>query len=91
MQSLDHADASLQHYNRALELAPKFAKAIYYRGVLYVQLNRTADADGARKALEELGTDESKEFAAELGKVIEAGKAKKNQDALSIYGAVTLP
>jgi len=88
MQSLDNAEASLQHYNRALELEPKFPQAIYYRGVLFVQLGRTADAEQARAALETLGIGDSKEYATELAKVIKAGKAKKNQDALSIYGNI---
>ncbi len=89
MQSLDNADASLEHYNRALELAPTFAQAQYYRGVLFVQLGRADDAEKARVALVGLNTDESKEYAAELAKVIKAGKAKKNQNALSIYGNIS--
>jgi len=88
MQSLDNADASLKHYNRALELEPKFAQALYYRGVLFVQLGRAADAQVAREALDALATAESKEYAGELAKVIKAGKSKKNQDALSIYGNI---
>ncbi len=88
MHSLDNADTSLQHYNRALELAPKFPQALYYRGVLFVQLGRAADAEKDRAALEALGIGEPKEYAAELAKVIKAGKAKKNQDALSIYGNI---
>jgi len=88
MQSLDNADASLEHYNRALELAPNFAQAHYYRGILFVQLDRDADAEKARVALVSLNTEESKDYAAELAKVIKAGKAKKNQNALSIYGNI---
>jgi len=88
MQSLDNADASLKHYNRALELHPKFPQALYYRGVLFVQLDRMADAEKDRAALEALGAGEPKEYAAELAKVIKAGKPKKNQNALSIYGNI---
>lgn len=88
MQSLDNAEAALDHYNRALELAPDFAQAHYYRGVLFVQLDRDADAEKARVALVGINSDESKDYAAELAKVIKAGKAKKNQDALSIYGTI---
>lgn len=88
MQSLENADASLEHYNRALELAPKFARAHYYRGVLFVQLDRDDDAEKARVALVALNTDEAKEFAAELAKVIKAGKAKKSENTLSIYGNI---
>ncbi len=88
MQSLENAEASLTHYNRAIELAPKFAQAHYYRGVLFVQLDRADDAEKARVALVELNTDESKDYANELAKVIKAGKAKSKQEALSIYGNI---
>lgn len=88
MQSLENADASLAHYNRAIELAPKFAQAHYYRGVLFVQLDRMDDAEKTRVALVGLNTDESKDYANELAKVIKAGKAKSKQEALSIYGAI---
>lgn len=88
MQSLDNAEASLQHYKRALELAPKFAQALCYRGILFVQIGRAADAEKDRAALEAIGTAEAKKFAAELAKVIKAGKANKSQDVLSAYGAL---
>lgn len=89
MQSLDNADASLEHYNRAIELAPKFAQAYYYRGVLFVQLGRSDDAEASRVALVGINTDESKDYALELAKVIKAGKAKKGQNALSAYGTIS--
>ncbi len=88
MISLDNAEASLAHYTRALELAPGFPQALYYRGILYVQLDRTADAETDRAALAAQDKDEAKEYAAELGKVIKAGKARSKQDILSIYGQI---
>jgi tetratricopeptide (TPR) repeat protein len=88
MLSLDNAEASLQHYQRALGLAPKFAQALYYRAILFVQLGRAADAEKDRAALEALGTGEAKKFAGELAKVIKAGKPDKSQDALSVYGTI---
>ncbi len=88
MVSLDNAESSLQHYGRALELAPRFAQALYYRAVLFVQLDRAADAEKDRAALKTLDTGESKKFAAELAKIIKARKAKAPQGALSIYPAL---
>lgn len=88
MLSLDNAETSLRHYERALELAPKFAQTLYYRGVLFVQLGRAADAQNDRTALEAIGTREAKKFAVELGKIIETGKPKESQAALSIYPAL---
>jgi tetratricopeptide (TPR) repeat protein len=86
MLSPDNAEASLSHYKRSLELEPKFAQALYYRGILFVQLDRAADAEKDRAALVATASDESKTYAAELGKIIKAGKATKKQDALSVYG-----
>ena len=87
--SLDNSELSLKHYARALELSPKFAQALYYRGVLYIQLSRAADAEKDRAALLAIDTSVSKNFAVELGKVIKAGIAKEPQAALSAYGVLT--
>jgi tetratricopeptide (TPR) repeat protein len=88
MLSLDNADASLTHYARALELAPGFPQALYYRGILYVQLGRPADAEKDRAALESQEDKEAQNYAGELAKIISKGKAKSSQDALSIYGQI---
>jgi tetratricopeptide (TPR) repeat protein len=88
MISLDNAEASLNHYARALKLAPGFPQALYYRGVLYVQLGRTTDAEKARDALASQDNKDAKEYADQLTKVIKRGKSRSKQDALSIYGLV---
>jgi tetratricopeptide (TPR) repeat protein len=88
MISLDNAEASLKHYARALELAPGFRQALYYRGILYVQLGRTTDAEKDLLALQTQSNSEAKEYADELAKVIRKGKSKSSQDALSVYGQI---
>lgn len=88
MQSLENAEASLAHYARALELAPGFPQALYYRGILFVQLDRAGDAEKDRAALASQDGDEAKKYASELAKVIRKGKSRSSQDALSIYGVI---
>ncbi len=88
MISLEHAEDSLTHYARALELAPGFPQALYYRGILFVQLERPADAEKDRTALQSQSGDEARKYAAELGKIIAKGKSKSSQDGLGIYGQI---
>lgn len=89
MISLENAESSLDHYARALELAPGFPQALYYRGILYVQLERPAEAENDRAALAAVDSDEAKNYAEELAKVIRKGKPKSSQDALSIYSVLS--
>lgn len=88
MQSLDNADRSLDHYNRALELAPKLAQAYLYRGILFVQLKRLDDAKKDRAALENLDTPQAQRYAKELKQTIERSTARDEEAWLGIYGAV---
>jgi tetratricopeptide (TPR) repeat protein len=68
-QGADHYAASLQHYDRALELKPKLAEAYMYRGALYALSGR---ADFARADHATLVKMKSK-LAPHLLKVIETG------------------
>ncbi len=58
--------ASLEHYNKAIELDPKLAQAYHYRGVLYVLEGNEAAAKADHAKLLEL----DRELADELMKVI---------------------
>lgn len=58
--------ASLEHYNKAIELDPKLAQAYHYRGVLYVLEGNEAAAKADHAKLLEL----DRELADELLKVI---------------------
>lgn len=51
MIGLEHADLALRHYNRAIAVNPKLARAYMYRGVLLSQMR---DLDGARADLARL-------------------------------------
>lgn len=88
MISLDNADLSLKHYARALELVPGFPQALYYRGILYVQLDRAPDAENDRAQLAAQDNDTAKRYATELAKIIKSGKPRTKQDAQSIYGQI---
>ena len=89
MISLDDADASLKHYARALELAPGFPQALYYRAILYVQLDRTADAEADRATLAAQDNKDARKYADTLAKIIKRGKPRTKQNAQSIYGELT--
>ena len=71
---------SLAYYNRAIELKPKLAEAYMYRGVLYTQMGRKADAQADLASLKKLDA----QLAKELEEYFETGK---EEDYL--YGATT--
>ncbi len=69
---------SLTLYNKAIELKPKLAEAYMYRGVLYTQMGRKADAQADLATLKKLNSA----LAKELEEFFETGK---EEDYL--YGA----
>jgi tetratricopeptide (TPR) repeat protein len=69
---------SLTLYNKAIELKPKLAEAYMYRGVLYTQMGRKADAQADLVTLKKLNS----RLAKELEEFFETGK---EEDYL--YGA----
>jgi Flp pilus assembly protein TadD len=72
----------LAYYNRAIKLKPKLAEAYMYRGVLYTQMGRKADAQADLVSLKKLDA----RLAKELEEYFETGK---EEDYL--YGAVKKP
>ena len=69
-QSPENFSSSLQHYNTALKLTPKLARAYEYRGVLYVEMGRKADAEKDLATLKQLDP----KLAVNLATAIKAGK-----------------
>jgi tetratricopeptide (TPR) repeat protein len=69
---------SLDYYNKAIQLKPKLAEAYMYRGVLYMQMGRKADAQADLALLKKLDGG----LADELEEYMETGK---EEDYL--YGA----
>jgi len=69
---------SLSYYNKAIQLKPKLAEAYMYRGVLYTQMGRKADAQADLATLKKLDT----RLAKELEEYFQTGK---EEDYL--YGA----
>jgi tetratricopeptide (TPR) repeat protein len=69
-QSPENFASSLQHYNTALKLNPKLAQAYEYRGVLFVELGRKADAEKDLATLKQLDP----KLAVALATAIKAGK-----------------
>jgi tetratricopeptide (TPR) repeat protein len=66
MQGRQNFAASLEHYNRAIELKPTLAQAYMYRGVLFVQQGDMARARQDQARLRELDP----KLAAELERTI---------------------
>lgn len=54
VQGAQNFERALGHYNRALELQPRLARAYMYRGVLYVQMGDPARAQADHGRLLEL-------------------------------------
>jgi tetratricopeptide (TPR) repeat protein len=77
-QGAANYQSSLALYNKAIELKPKLAEAYMYRGVLYTQLGRKADAQADLATLKKLNSP----LAKELEEYFETGK---EEDYL--YGA----
>ena len=71
---------SLDYYNKAIQLKPKLAEAYMYRGVLYTQMGRKADAQADLVLLKKLDG----RLAEELEEFMQTGK---EEDYL--YGATT--
>jgi len=71
---------SLEYYNKAIQLKPKLAEAYMYRGVLYTQMGRKADAQADLVLLKKLDG----RLAKELEEFMQTGK---EEDYL--YGATT--
>jgi tetratricopeptide (TPR) repeat protein len=69
-QSPENFASSLQHYNTALKLNPKLAQAYEYRGVLFVEMGRKADAEKDLATLKQLDP----KLATALETAIKAGK-----------------
>jgi tetratricopeptide (TPR) repeat protein len=69
---------SLDYYNKAIQLKPKLAEAYMYRGVLYMQMGRKADAQADLALLKKL----NRGLAKELEEYMQTGK---EEDYL--YGA----
>ena len=69
-QSPENFASSLQHYNTALKLNPKLAQAYEYRGVLYVEMGKKADAEKDLATLKQLDP----KLAVALETAIKAGK-----------------
>jgi tetratricopeptide (TPR) repeat protein len=69
-QSPENFASSLEHYNEAIRLNPKLARAYEYRGVLFVELGRKADAEKDLATLKQLDP----KLATALSTAIKAGK-----------------
>jgi tetratricopeptide (TPR) repeat protein len=69
-QSPENFSSSSAHYNEAIRLNPKLARAYEYRGVLFVELGRKADAEKDLATLRQLDP----KLATALSTAIKAGK-----------------
>lgn len=76
-------DVALKQYNRAIELNPKLPEPFMYRGVLFIQMGRKADADADLVRLEALKSP----LAAELRWVIENGREKEPEKFFGVSKA----
>jgi tetratricopeptide (TPR) repeat protein len=78
MQSAANRARALQHYDRALQLQPKLARAYMYRGVLFTQMGDLARAKADHATLLTL----DRTLAARLEQVI-AGAGKEEADGVA--------
>src|SRR6516165_2883509 len=77
-QGSQNFQTSLEHYNKALALKPRLAQAYEYRGVLYMEMGRKADAEKDLATLKKLNAG----LAGELEAYIKTGK-----EGDDLYGA----
>jgi tetratricopeptide (TPR) repeat protein len=69
-QSPINYNLALDHYNEAIKLDPKLAEAYEYRGVLFMEMNRKADAEKDLAKLKQLNP----KLASELAAAIKTGR-----------------
>lgn len=69
-QSPGNYNRALEHYNEAIRLNPRLAQAYEYRGVLFAEMNRKADAQKDLATLKQLNP----KLAADLEAAIKTGK-----------------
>jgi tetratricopeptide (TPR) repeat protein len=79
MQGSGNFARSYRHYNRALELDPKLARAYMYRGVLFVQMGDFAAARAEHAKLLTMDV----EMAAKLLEAIEKAGDKNPYDGIA--------
>src|SRR5262249_26365501 len=77
-QGSQNFQKSLEHYDKALALKPSLAQAYEYRGVLYMEMGRKADAEKDLATLKKLNS----RLAGELETYIKTGKEDED-----LYGA----
>src|ERR1700745_497826 len=77
-QGSQNFQTSLDHYNKAIQLKPNLAEAYMYRGVLYTQMGRKADAQADLTKLQKMNPH----LAKELEDFIKTGKEDDE-----LYGA----
>jgi tetratricopeptide (TPR) repeat protein len=65
-QSPTKYNLALDHYNEAIKLNPKLAEAYEYRGVLFMEMNRKADAEKDLVKLKQLNPKLASELAAAI-------------------------
>jgi tetratricopeptide (TPR) repeat protein len=73
-QGSQNFQKSLEHYDKAIALNPKLAVAYEYRGVLYMEMGRKADADKDLATLKKLNPH----LAGELESYMKTGKENEN-------------
>ena len=74
-QGSQNFQKSLEHYNMAIALKPNLAAAYEYRGVLYMEMGRKADAEKDLATLRKLNSH----LAGELEAYIKTGKEDEDQ------------
>jgi tetratricopeptide (TPR) repeat protein len=79
MQGAHNFERALKHYNRALELEPRLARAYMYRGVLFVQMGDLPRARADHARLLEL----DRELAAKLAVAIEEPASRDEYEGLA--------
>jgi Tfp pilus assembly protein PilF len=79
MQGAHNFERALKHYNRALELEPRLARAYMYRGVLFVQMGDVPRARADHARLLEL----DRELAAKLAAAIDEPALRHEYEGLA--------
>ena len=81
-QGPEHYDEALTHYNRAIELNSGLPEPYMYRGVLYMQMNLTEQAEQDYRTLSRMDAA----LASELRYVIENGMEKQPEQFFGVSG-----
>jgi len=85
LEDLDHSDAALAHYDRALEAEPSFEDALHNRGLLLARLSRHEEAEANQRRYVAAHPAATRAHAALADELLALGRFDEALNALDAF------